>query len=349
MALRKYFRVYLLYGVILPAALFAIASLLTADREPAVYKNSRILMGTVVEISVSGCAHRDNAAKAMDAAFAEIERLEGKFSAFKKTSIVCRINGLPAGEALPLDDETLYVIDKAIRYDRMTEGAFDITVKPLVDLWGFSTHRSIVPTESRIAAALQFVGTGHIILDKAAKTVSFDKNGVMIDLGAIAKGYASDRAIEVLKARGIKNAIVRSGGNIYCLGEKAPGKKWKVGIQHPRKRDSLIAELAVENAAVDTSGDYEKFFLVGSKRFCHIMDPKTGMPVSEGPASATVIAPHAMEADALATAFMVLGYERGAKVMGQFRDIEWLVTREVNGKIEIYASQNIGKFYAKKK
>jgi thiamine biosynthesis lipoprotein len=340
--------VWLVYGILLPASLLALAWAAGSLREAPIQRSTRLLMGTVVEVTVAGCEDATKANEAIDAAFAEIARIEDKFSAFKETSVVRRINSLRAGEALDIDDETLYVIDAAIAYHKMTEGAFDITVKPLVDLWGFSTHRNVVPATDQIAAALRTVGAENIVLDRVAKRLGFLKDGVRIDLGGIAKGYASDRAIEILKAHGIRNAIVNSGGDMYCLGRRAPGRLWKVGIQHPRVRGRLIGELSIENAAVDTSGDYEKFFQVGGKRFCHIIDPKTGMPAGSDPSSVTVIAPSAMEADALATACMVLGQERARKVMERFKGVEWLMTRESGAKVSVFKSGDIGRLYEEK-
>ncbi len=350
MNMKKPLLVYLVYGLFFPATLIAGAWVLTSLVSHAarpVQKNARPLMGTIVEIAVAG-EDRAHAARAIATAFGEIARVEGKFSAFKDGSVIRRINGLKAGEGLDIDDEALYVIGEAIRYNRITEGAFDITVKPLVDLWGFSTHRHRVPAHDEIAAALSVVGAKYILLDSARKKISLAKVGVRIDLGGIAKGYATDRAIEVLRGLGIKNAIVNSGGDMYCMGERAPGEAWHIGIQHPRLKGKTIRELRVKDAAVVTSGDYEKFFMADGRRLSHIIDPSSGMPVGADPSSVTIIAPHAMEADALATAFMILGYEKGAKVMDKFEGVEWLLTRESKGNVEALESRTIGKYYAKK-
>jgi thiamine biosynthesis lipoprotein ApbE len=346
--MKKSARIYLVYGLLLPAAILA-AAFFYAGHNGGVYKKGAFFMGTVVEVSVSGVKDPKTAGEAVDAAFAEIRRIEDKFSAFKKDSVVSRINTLKAFEMLDIDDETLYLIDSSIRYNRLTDGAFDITVKPLVDLWGFSGRRPSEPAAAEITDALRRVGSENIILDRVNKKIGFGKDGVKIDLGGIAKGYASDMALKVLKDRGIKNAIVNSGGDVYCLGRKSPHEPWKVGIRHPRVKNRLIGELRAEDRAVVTSGDYEKFFKAKDRIWCHIINPKTGIPVGSHPASVTIAAKTATEADALATAFMVLGYEKGARVIKENFDVDWMVVSEKeDGSLEIKTSEDFEGKYAYK-
>ncbi len=341
---------YLIYLVLLPALLLAAACFSRRAHERPAYKKGRLLMGTVVEITVSGAEDPNLARQAVDAAFREIERVENKFSAYKPDSDVGRINRLAPGRMLEVDDETLRLIEAAIDYNAKTAGAFDITVKPLVDLWGFSSHEGRVPSADEIRAALSLVGPDKIIVDRPNKKIGVAKEGVRIDLGGIAKGYATDMAIAALKRSGIKNAIVNSGGDMYCLGRRNARELWRVGIQHPRRKDSLIASLALEDAAVNTSGDYENFFKVGGKRFCHIIDPRTGMPVGSLPSSATIIAKNSTEAQSLAKVQMVLGAAEGAGVIEKNFAVDWIViSEEAEGRLSIQESKGIGKYAYKKK
>lgn len=339
---------YLVYGIVLPASVFLFASIC---RNPApdqpVHRKSQLLMGTVVEISVAGPISSAKAAAAIDKAFAEVRRIEAKFSTFREGNAISRINNLKKGESLAIDDETFFIIGESVRYATLTEGTFDITVKPLLDLWGFSSHHNRVPETAKVADVLRRVGIDRLVLDRNRKTITFSEDGMKIDLGGIAKGYATDRAIAVLCANGVRNAVVNSGGDIYCLGERSSGKAWKVGIQDPAVRNRVAGELLIRDAAVDTSGNYERFFRSGARTYCHIVDPRTGMPVSSPPFGATVIATSSMEADALATALVVLGPEHAEAMMESFPDTAFILVREPEGKArETFTSRNIERHYA---
>ena len=343
--MKKARRIYLIYLIIFPAILLA-ASYFVRYHDTSLYTKTSFMMGTIVEISVAG-GERGVAERALEAAFKEISRIEDKFSAFKETSVVGRINRLEKGASLIIDDEAAYLISEAIRYNKLTDGAFDITIKPLLDLWGFSRLKERVPSEAEIKDALQYVGTDHIILDMADKRIGFDKPGIRIDLSGIAKGYATDRAIKALEENGIKNAIVNSGGDAYCLGRRSPARPWSVGVQNPRLKNQLIGRLDVSGRAVVTSGDYEKFFKAGDKRLCHIIDPKTGMPCGDRPSSVTIIASSATEADALATAFMVLGPGKAAPIMSKNFNVDWIaVSERPDGNLEIVKSKDLEERYA---
>lgn len=285
------------------------------DAEDDVVARSRILMGTTVEIKVpqqKGLGPRVIEA-AIDKAFGEIERCEALFSVYKTDSEISRINRLKKkNKALKISEETFSIIKSSKEYCEKTGGAFDITVKPLVDLWGFHEARSAkrevrIPSDDSIREALNRVGSRHIVLDELKRTIAFDVDGMEIDLGGVAKGYAADRATGVLKSCGIKNAIVNAGGDMYCLGRKSKKHLWKAGVRHPRKKDEIFFELHIENKGIVTSGDYERYFDVDGRRYSHIIDPKTGYPVEEKVVSATVIADDAETADMLATALCVTG------------------------------------------
>jgi thiamine biosynthesis lipoprotein len=272
-------------------------------------EKTALLMGTVVEIKVplpTGSARREVEPK-VEKALEEVRRIENLFSVFVEESEVSKINRLKKGDILKIDEEVFGLIEKAVGFSSATNGAFDITVKPLVDLWSAAKEKSSLPSDEEVRAVAEKVGSADIILDKAAGTIAFGKDGMAIDLGAIAKGYATDMAIKSLKENGIKDAIVNCGGDMYCLGRRSADEQWKVGIRDPRNKDKLFLELRLEDKAIDTSGDYEKFYIVNGKRYSHIIDPRSGYPVGDEVASASVITGDSVTADALATALCVLG------------------------------------------
>ena len=198
----------------------------------------------------------------------------------------------------------------------VTGGAFDITVAPLMDLWGFTDRRYKVPDSARIKETLKLVGSDKIILHPDDNMVEFSLPGMKIDLGGIAKGYALDCAVKKLKESGVKSCLI-AAGQVYALGDKF-GSPWTIRIKDPR-RSGLSRKLQVKDVSVATSGDYEQFFKVGGRRYCHIIDPRRGRPTESGLASVTVIASDGLTADALSTAIFVLGKENGSKLAKELK------------------------------
>lgn len=334
--------------------IFLILSLLTLlafisfhfANPPQVVEVTRFLMGTIVEIKAPLDSHGDYAAvrRAIERAFGEMKRVEELFSVYRKNSEVSRINRLRPGENLKVDPETFDLIEESIEYNKRTEGAFDITVKPLVDLWKDAAKNNALPSEEDIRAARARVGSRYIKLDGQVRTISFLLEGMAIDLGGVAKGYASDRAIAVLKDNGIKNAIVNSGGDLYCLGRKSSEELWSVGIRHPRKKDDIYLEVKLENKAVDTSGDYEKYFMCKGKRYSHIIDPRSGYPAGDDVMSATVIAGDCATADMLATALCVLG-RSGLNIIDATKGEDAVVIFKDSGRLVSQSTKDIEKRY----
>jgi FAD:protein FMN transferase len=285
-------------------------------------EESKLLMGTTINIKVPLVPglDEDRAKGAIDKAFGEIERVESVFSVYRNRSEASRINSLKAGQKLAVSAEMFHLIQACVRYSEITEGAFDITVKPLMDLWNNCKREGRLPSRTELNSALEKVGWRQIVLDKNKKTVSFRREGMALDFGGVAKGYASDRAARVLKMSGIRSAVIDCGGDVFCLGRSSKWHPWTVGIRHPREKGKLISEIPVENEAVDTSGDYENYFILEGKRYSHIIDPRSGYPVGDTTASATVIAKDATSADALATGLCVLG-KSGMKIIDSDPDL----------------------------
>ncbi len=309
-------------------------------------EKERIYMGTVVKIKIPVARGEDEKkiAPIIDRAFEEIGRIEGVFSVFKKDSEISKVNRLKAYEKLKIADETFSLIERSIGYSKETKGAFDITVKPLVDLWNISKVEKRIPNEEDIKNALGKVGSQYIMLDSKDKTISFAKENMAIDLGGIAKGYATDRAIGILKDNGIKNAIVNSGGDTYSMGRRSKSELWKIGVRHPRRRGDVILEIRLEDKAIDTSGDYEKFFTVNGKRYSHIIDPRTGYAIGDNVISATTIAGDGATTDAFATALCILG-EDGLKIINSMKGIDAILIFRKGDRLNIRMSEGIKKRY----
>lgn len=290
-------------------------------------------MYTVTSITVISDSEK-RAQGAIDSAYREIDRLEKLLNFYSRESEVSLINDNAGIMPVRVSQDTLDVIEKAIYTSEMTGGAFDITVGPVVKLWDFQSR--VVPDEKTISEKAKLTGYRNIVLDKTGGTVFLSTRGMQIDLGALVKGYAADRAVEILKSNGITSGIVTIGGEVKAFGTRPGGDQWNVGIQNPRpvknvenlvppnppseKRgdgevsDQILATIKLSDRAISTSGDYEKFFVKEGKWYHHIFDPKTGHPVYECQ-SVTIVAKDAVFTDAFATGIFVLGPERGLEVL----------------------------------
>jgi len=238
------------------------------------YQDTRILLGTYVTIKVQGPG-KGLIAKghAVNEAFAEIKRIEDLLSSFKEGNAINKINNSGTKEVF-LDEEIIYLLKRAKYFYRVSGRAFDVTILPLLELWGFRADKHPVPPQESINEALNKIGSDKIVLNNRKKSVRFRKNDMKIDLGGIAKGYAVDKAALILKKRGIKNALIDAGGDIYCLGEKAKGQKWIVGVKNPAEGRRVVEELALQNLAAATSAGYENFLENEGKQYGHIIDPR---------------------------------------------------------------------------
>lgn len=317
----------------------------TGCNHPAVIAKTRLLMNTVVEITVRTDTpqERSRAENAADSAFDEIARLENIFSAYRPQSELSRLNSHGAEGPVPVSIELYSLIEKAIGFQKQTAGAFDVTVKPLKDLWAAAGSTGTLPERSAIDRARAKVGADAIVLDKIARTVSFSKEGLALDLGGIVKGYAADRATGVLANHGIRNAIVNVGGDMRCLGSRSGGDGWMIGIRHPRDTARIAYRLAVRDRGVDTSGDYERFFTIQGRRYSHIIDPSSGMPVADMTVSATAIAADSLAADAYATALCVLG-EKGLPLAAS-AGVDALIITAANGGFRVRTTDGFKERY----
>lgn len=310
-------------GFVLVVALVAVYAVRRSGGigEPATLDDQRIMMGTVVSVAVF-THDEERGREAIEAAFAEIARVEALTSRHAEEGELSRVNG--AGrrrERVVVSRELATVLERSLHFSRLSGGAFDVTVAPLVALW-LGPDGLRVPSAAAVRAALPMVDYRKLKVNTGAGTVALPK-GMTVDLDGIAKGYAVDRAVRILRLRGIEAAIVDAGGNIGLLGEPPRGGMWRVGIKHPRE-DGLLGTLLLERGSAATSGDYQHFVIVEGVRYHHILDPATGRPTT-GVMSVTITAARAIDADALSTTVFVLGAEKGMKLVEELDGVEAVI------------------------
>ena len=264
-------------------------------------------MGSAYSIAVYGY-DRQQMEAAAEAAFDEARQLDSMLSNYKPDSEWSEVNREAAQHPVHVSAELFRLLADCQEYSRLSDGAFDISVGPLMKVWGFYKGTGHLPHRAEIMAAMQHVGYRHVHLDAARQTVSFDRPGVELDPGGIGKGYAVDRMVDVLKQKGISAALVSaSGSSIYGLG--APPNEprgWRIMIRDPKNERKSVAEVFLKNESMSTSGSYEKFFKAEGHIYSHIMDPRTGYP-APGMLSVSVIAPRTIDSEAWAKPFFING------------------------------------------
>ena len=319
-------RTILILGTLALVLITGVFSLrrLQADRE---YSSDQFLMDTLISIKVYG-RNPETLKKAVAEAYAEMRRiaeLADSFpppgSAAAETSDICRINAQAGKRPVRVDGDTLGMLVLAKKYCELSGGAFDVTVGPLMDLWGFGGKNPQLPPADRIKAALAKVGSKDLVLNQQDGTVFLRRAGMKLDLGAVAKGYATEKALQVLKNHGIEKALIDAGGNIRVLGRNTHDAPWRIGIKDPRKSDAIVAVLQLEDASAVTSADYYRGFEAGGKRYHHILDPRTGYPADHN-ISVTVVTNDAGLADILSTVFFVLTPDEALELAGKMAGVE---------------------------
>lgn len=285
------------------------------------------IMGTRISAELW---HEDAAAgeAALDAVFAEMHRIDRLMSHYKPESQLSRINRDAVAQPVVVDRELALLIAKSLEFSEMSGGAFDITYASVGYLYDYRERRH--PTDAEIQAALPAVNWRQVVVDPGASTVRFLKPGMRIDLGGIAKGYAVDRAIALLATRGIGNARVTAGGDTRLLGDRR-GRPWMVGIRHPDDPDRVVLRLPLEDTAISTSGDYERFFDEDGVRYHHIIDPATGKS-PHAVRSVTVIGPDTTLTEGLTKSLFILGPERGIALIDERHDADAVIVAS-DGKV----------------
>ena len=294
-------------------------------------------MGNRFEISVVG-DDPEWADRHIDAAVEEIGRIERLLTTYNENSETSQINRYAGLTPVMVSTETFRLIERSIRISRLTQGAFDITYGSVdKSLWNFDTSMTSLPDPAIAAQMVRLIDYRNILLDREQGTVFLKHAGMRIGFGGIGKGYAADRARQILKERGVTSGIVNASGDLAIWGCQPDGRPWTIGVVHPDASDMPFSYMQVSDMAVATSGNYEKFIMVGGKKYSHTIDPHTGLPVT-GIKSVTIITPYAEIADAMATPVMIMGIEAGLDMINQIRDIECILIDDDN---RIYTSTNI--------
>jgi thiamine biosynthesis lipoprotein len=282
---------------------------------PKTAQKTETIMGTEVTITVAARS-TDEGKAAIEAGMAELRRLDAMMSLYKDDSELTRVNRAAGKHPVTVSPEMLEVVEAARKISDLSGGAFDVTVGPLVVLWQMQLKEGTVPTDDEIARVRLLVNYRTIVVDKKASTIFLKKPGMIMDFGGM-KGYTADRAAEVIKKRGINNAIIAVAGDIWVLGHREDGKPWRIGVQHPREADKTLTVLDLSDKYISTSGDYERFVIRERKRYHHIIDPRTGKP-SRGVISATLIGDKGAFIDPLTKVPFILGPEQGLKILKKF-------------------------------
>lgn len=284
---------------------------------------------------------------ATEAILRVIERvfeIEEKMSAFKNTSEISKITSQAEIRAVAVSEAVFSVLEKAREISHASNGAFDITVRPLTKLWNFGYGKDVVPEAANIGAAKGYVGYQNLVLESKGKTAFLSKASCAVDLGGIAKGYAANEAKRILMKHGIKNALINFGGNIMAVGSSFESSPWIIGIQNPlSERGEAAITIEVADKAVVSSAVNERFFVKNGRRYHHIINPATGYPAQSGLLSVTIIDECSMLADALSTAVFVLGAVEGMKLIRKYNSNAVFITEsgDILSTFEINHNQNV--------
>jgi thiamine biosynthesis lipoprotein len=291
------------------------------------HADARPKMGTEVSVYFW---HADDARgqAIIDEIFAEVDRINASMSTYVESSRISEINRRAADEAVLAGEELFQLIRRSLDISVLTRGAFDITYDSVGQHYDFRERQR--PDEATVEAERVNIDFRHVKLDSAAGTVRFDQRGVRINLGGIAKGYVVERGVDILRQHGVEYGVVTAGGDSRLLGDRR-GRPWMIGIRDPREDGEVAISVPLEDEAISTSGDYERYFDEDGMRYHHIIKPSSGRPV-EGIHSATVIGPDAVMTDALSTAVFVMGVDEGLKLIGCLPDYEAIVI-DANGQI----------------
>lgn len=295
------------------------------------------LMGNRFEFTVIA-ANEQEGNVAINAAIAEVQRIENLLTTFSDLSQTSLINAHAGLSPVKVEEEVINLIERSIRVSEITDGAFDITYGSIDKrLWNFDPDMTSLPDEATAQKSVGLIDYRNVILNKEKSTVFLKNNGMRIGFGGIGKGYAADKAKLVLQKLGIKSGIVNAAGDLITWGTQASGHPWTVGIADPEQTDRPFSALKISDMAIATSGSYEKFATINGKRYSHTIDPKTGLPVS-GVKSVSIICPSAELADALATPVVVMGVKIGLELINQIKQVACIV---IDDNDRVYTSDNI--------
>lgn len=326
----------------LPLLALLTALLLSGCRKPfsdaaaKPFSKTNFLLGTIVEISIFD--KHDEAI--MDKAFDRIREIEKKMTVNNaESSEIINLNKASGKNEVKLSPDTYFVLKKGKEYSEMSDGAFDITIGPVVKLWNIGTDYAAVPEKRKLAEAIKLVDYRKLRLNEDNRTAILEKPGMQVDLGAIAKGYAADEVARILKENGVKHAIINLGGNVITVGSNPNGKPWKIGIQNPfNPRGDFMGVVQIQDQTVVTSGTYERYFRENGKIYHHILNPFTGYPVENNLRSVSIITGKSIDGDGLSTTALLYGLEEGMKLVDSLENVEAVF---ITNDKKVYASSGL--------
>jgi len=301
------------------------------------YKKTAKLMGNQFEITVVS-EEEEYATQQIETAIAEIQRIERLLSTFREDSQTSAINRMAGVAPVKVDREVFELITRAQRISGLTQGAFDLSYGAVDKrLWNFDTHMTSLPDKETALARVKLINYRNIELDEASCSVFLREKGMRIGFGGIGKGYAADKARQLLIAQGVASGIVNASGDLTAWGTQANGEPWTVGIAHPDHADTTFSYLKVSGMAMATSGNYEKFVLINGRKYSHTINPRTGLPVT-GIKSVTVFSPYAELSDAMATPLSIMGIRASIELVNQVPELACILIDDNN---HLYSSNNI--------
>ncbi|WP_061996703.1 FAD:protein FMN transferase [Clostridium sp. ATCC 25772] len=295
---------------------------------------TELIMGTVCTVQIFDS--KDSTI--LDECFNKLTDLENLVSINKENTELDKVNAMSGKSAVSVSDDTYNIIKGGINYSSLSDGNFDITIGPIVKLWGIGTDSARVPSDAEINEKKSLINYKDVILDDSNKTIFLKNPNMIIDLGGIAKGYAADVLTDILKKHNVNSAMINLGGNLYILGNKEDGNKWRIGIQDPNESNSTVGNLLVNDKSIVTSGVYERFFEENGKKYHHILNPKTGYPYENDLLGVTIISDKSVDGDALSTTTFALGCDEGLKFINSLENIDAIFITKDN---DIYLSDGL--------
>lgn len=327
------------FVVLCAICLFLFVSCAEKQIEPI--SRTEFLLDTICSIKIFDKVKKD----VLDSAFDEIKRLENKLSTGIDDSEISMINSNAGISKVDVSDETFEIVKNAVEYSILSGGAFDVAIGPLVKLWGIGTKDAGVPAQEEIDMVLPLLDYTDIELNESEHTVFLKKKGMALDLGGIAKGYIADKTADLLRDKGVKSAIINLGGNVYLIGSKTTGDKWRIGLQDPfDERNEYYAVYAASDETIVSSGVYERYFEFEGTHYHHILDYKTGYPVQSEVVAVSVMGERSEIADVISTIVFSLGIDKGFSFISSFpgykilfvdKEGNVIVTKKMEGDIEL--------------
>jgi len=296
---------------------------------------TEIIMGTTVGVTL----YENGSEEVLDKVFKRVQEIENLVSINKEETEIDKLNENAGISPVKLSDTSFEIIEKALYYSKLSTGGYDLTVGPLVKLWNIGLPEAKVPTQEEIDEVIKNIDYTKVVLNKDTKEVFLSQKGMLLDLGSIAKGYAADEIVKILKEENINSAIIDLGGNIYALGLKEGNKNWKIGIQNPfDNRGKIVGSLEVSNKTVVTSGVYERYIEQDGQTYHHILNPETGYPYETDIAGVSIIADKSIDGDALSTLVFTKGLEKGLELVENIDGVDAIF---ITNNKEVYVTKDL--------